>query len=247
MKVPAELFELLNTAREFSEATGGIFDVTVGPLMEVWRKAGEANQLPDSKRLAQALAVVGFRNLVLCRPDQAELALAGMSVDLGGIGKGYAVDRVAEMLRAAGVAAALVNFGGSSISAVGAPPGKIGWEIAVQDGEKRLRGTIRLRDGALSTSGSMGRWWTIEGKKYGHLINPISGTPITEMRTAMVITPSATQAEALTKPLVVLGKGALPGVEKFSHTDAMVITATGLPVFSSQFRSRLFWKEFSEK
>lgn len=247
MKVPAELFALLVTAREFSEKTGGIFDVTVGPLMEVWRKAAEANQLPDSKRLAQALAVVGSRNLVLCRPDQAELALPGMSVDLGGIGKGYAVDRVVEMLRAAGVAAALVNFGGSSMSAIGAPPGKVGWEIAVQDDKKRLRGAIHLRDSALSTSSSMGRWWTIKGKKYGHLINPINGTPITEMRTAMVVTPSATQAEALTKPLVVLGKSALQALEKSSHTDAMVIAANGLSAFSKQFRSRLSWKEFSEK
>jgi FAD:protein FMN transferase len=247
MRVPAELFALLSTAREFSEKTGGIFDVTVGPLMELWRKAEEENRLPTGKHLAQALAAVSYRNLVLYRPDEAELTRGGMSVDLGGIGKGYAVDRVTDIMRAAGVATALINFGGSSMSAIGAPPGKRGWEITVQDTDDRLRGMIHLRDTALSTSGSMGRWWTIEGKKYGHLIHPISGTPITEARTAVVITRSATRAEALTKPLVLLGKNALPTIENFSDTEAIVLAASGEPAFSRQFRSRSSWKEISKK
>jgi FAD:protein FMN transferase len=247
MRVPAELFELLTSAREFSEKTGGSFDVTVGPLMELWQQAAADNRLPSGKRLAQTLAAVGYRNLVLRRPDEVELARAGMSVDLGGIGKGYAVDRVTEIFRTAGVSAALINFGGSSMSAIGAPPGKHDWEIAVQDTDDRLRGAIHLRDAALSTSSSMGRWWRIEGKKYGHLIHPMSGIPITEGRTAMVITRSATRAEALTKPLVLLGKSALPIVEKFSHTEAIVLPASGAPAFSRQFRTQSSWRDISKK
>jgi FAD:protein FMN transferase len=246
-RVPAELFELLTAAREFSEKTGGIFDVTIGPLMELWRQAAEDNRLPSRKRLAQALAAVGYRNLRLCSPDGVELARSDMNIDLGGIGKGYAVERVTQMFKAAGVSTALINFGGSSMSAIGAPPGRNGWQIAVKGTDGHLRGTIRLRDTALSTSGSMGRWWNINGKKYGHLINPLSGTPTTEARTALVVARSATRAEALTKPLVLLGKMALSTIEKFSDTEAVVMPDNGAPSFSRQFRSRSSWKEIFQQ
>lgn len=247
MRVPVELFELLTTANEYSEKTGGIFDVTVGPLMELWRKAAEENRLPRETDLARALSAVGYRNLTLRRPYEVELTRAGMSVDFGGIGKGYAVDRVTDILRGAGATAALINFGGSSISAIGAPPGKHDWEIAVQDTDNRLRGAIHLRDSALSTSSSMGRWWTIGGKKYGHLIHPMSGVPITEARTAAVISRSATQAEALTKPLVLLGKSALSTIDRFPRAQAIVLPASGAPALSRQFSSRSSWKEIFQR
>lgn len=227
LRVPPELFEILACAREFSEKTGGIFDVTVGPLIELWRHAAEENRRPSERLLSRAVSAVGYRKLRLEQPDWADLTEAGMRIDLGGIGKGYAVDRATERLKAAGVAAALINFGGSSMSAIGAPPGTPAWEIAVQDTDGRVRGAIQLRDAALATSSSMGRWWTIAGKKYGHLIHPISGAPVTEARTAVVISPSATQAEALTKPLVLLGDRAPTTIEKFSGTGAIVLPASG--------------------
>lgn len=247
MRVPVELFELLSAARELSEKTKGVFDITVGPLMELWRRAAEESRVPNVKQLAAALAAVGYQNLALYGPDEANLTLSGMKIDLGGVGKGYAVDRVANLLRAAGVSAALINFGGSSMSAIGAPPGKTGWQIAVQDSDGQLRGVIYLRDTALSTSGSMGRWWSIKGKQYGHLINPLSGYPVTAKRVATVVTRSATEAEALTKPLVLLGKNALPTIENFPRAEAVVIPERGAPSFSGQFRSRSSWKEISTR
>jgi thiamine biosynthesis lipoprotein ApbE len=89
----------------------------------------------------------------------------------------------------------------------------------------------------------MGRWWAINGKKYGHLINPFNSMPITEARTALIVTPSATRAEALTKPLVLLGQMALFTVEKFPDTEAVVLPDKSTPVFSREFRSRSSWKE----
>src|SRR5207249_9479318 len=142
---------------------------------------------------------VGYNKLQLYDNRQAELP-AGMKVDVNGIAKGYAVDRVADLFRAAGVSAALINFGGSSIYALGTPPEKTGWEIGVQGTDGKLRGVIVLSEMALSTSGSMGHFWTHRGKKYGHVIDPIKGLPVTESRMATVITSSATDAEALTKP-----------------------------------------------
>jgi thiamine biosynthesis lipoprotein len=245
-RVPLELFELLKTARAFSENTGGIFDVTVGRLMELWSKAAETNRLPSGKQLTETLAAVGYRNVVLHGTDEVELADNGTKIDLGGIGKGFAVDYVAERLRAQGITSALINFGGSSIAAIGTPPRKPGWEVAVQGADGRLRGTLCLRDRALSTSGSMGRSWIIEGKKYGHLINPLTGFPVTEGRVATVLAASATQAEALTKPLILLGKNALPIVNKFSDSEAVVMPESGAPLYSRRFRSMAFWKNISK-
>lgn len=169
-----------------------------------------------------------------------------MTIDLGGVGKGYATDRMTKLLKSSGVRAALVNFGGSSVSAIGVPPGRSGWKIALQDTEGRLRGTIRLRDTALSTSGAMGRWWIIGGKKYGHLIHPLSGVPISEPRMATVISPSATLAEALTKPLVLIGRSAIPIVEKFANAVFMVIPEKGPPLFSGQFRNQSSWIDITK-
>jgi thiamine biosynthesis lipoprotein len=247
MRVPVELFELLASSRELGEKTGGMFDVTVGPLMELWQKAAAKNQVPSASEFNQARSLVNYRNLSLHRPDEAALIRSGMNIDLGGIGKGYAVDRMTKILQASGVSAALINFGGSSMSTIGAPPGKISWEIAVQDSDGRLRGAIHLRDLALSTSASMGHGWSIDGKKYGHLIHPLTGVPITEARMATVITPSATLAEALTKPLVLIGASAMRIVEKFADCEAVVIPQSGAPSLSRQFRSRSSWKEIPSR
>ncbi len=242
-RLPAELFELLRAARGHSASTGGYFDVTVGPLVELWRETLSRSQLPDQEMLAQARHRVGFEKLKIYDGGEAELLVAGMKIDLGGIGKGYAVDRVAERIRAAGVGSALINFGGSSIYAVGTPPEKKGWEIGIQDTEGLLRGVIRLRDMALSTSGSMGHSWTVGSKRYGHLIDPKIGMPMIELRMATVITPSATAAEALTKPLAILGGKAISMAERLSKTEAVVISQHGPLIFSNGFRSKAAWRE----
>ena len=246
MHVPTELFDLLKTARALSEKTDGLFDVTVGSLMELWSEAAEANQLPSERQLNALLAMMGYRNLVLHNAEEAEIRHRDVKIDFGGIGKGFAVDRVVERLRAQQVTSALINFGGSSMAAIGAPPGERSWQVAVQDAAGRLRGLLYLRDNSLSTSGSMGRWWSIKGKRYGHLINPRSGYPVTEKRVATAVTRSATQAEALTKPLVLLGKKALPTVEKFSNAAAVVISETGAASFSREFRVIASWKDISQ-
>lgn len=240
--VPPELYELLEIAQRFSAYTAGDFDVTVGPLMELWRENAARGRLPDAKTLEGALRRVGYRKLQLHDGRSAELLLPRMSIDLGGIGKGYAVDRVAQRLKASGVGSALINFGGSSIFALGDPPGKRGWEIGLQGTDGGLSGVIRLRDMALSTSGSMGRFWTIGGKRYGHLIDPGSGAPVLASRLATVVTASATVAEALTKPLVLRGGKALPVATRLGGTEAVVISANGPPLFSRGFETQTHWQ-----
>jgi thiamine biosynthesis lipoprotein len=243
VKLAADLYNLLRIARGFSAQTNGYFDVTVGPLMELWRENLSQGRLPGRDAVARARHKVGFEKLKIYESGDAELILPGMKVDLGGIGKGYAVDRIAARFKAAGISSALINFGGSSIYGMGIPPREMGWKIGIQSVAGRLRGIVYLRDMALSTSGSMGHSWTVGGKHYGHLINPRNGMPITESRMATVIAPSATVAEALAKPLAILGGEALPMVERLSHTEAVVFSEHGPLRLSNDFRSKALWLE----
>lgn len=245
--LPAELFELLQISRRLSAKTAGYFDVTVGPLMELWKQCSREGRRPDATHLAQALARVGYEKLLLSDDHAAELRRAGMKIDLGGIAKGYAVDRIADRLRPAGVAAALINFGGSSIEAIGSPPGQSGWEIGVQGPAGDIRGVIYLRDLALSTSGSMGRYFTVGKQKYGHLINPKTGLPVSEPRVASVITPSATTAEALTKPLALLGDRGISLIRSFPNSQAVVIPQSGPLSFTDGFPGLSSWQEIDAR
>jgi FAD:protein FMN transferase len=238
-----DLYEILKIALLLSAKTAGYFDVTVGPLVELWRESLSSGFLPSREAVTRTRTLVGYGKLKLAGSGAAELLAPEMKIDLGGIGKGYAVDRVANLLKAARVISGLINFGGSSIYAIGAPPGQHGWKIGIQGTDEKLRGIIYLRDMALSTSGSMGHSWMIGGKRYGHLINPKNGMPMIQARMATVITPSATIAEALTKPLVILGSNALPMAKELPQTEAVVIPERGPMSFSSGFRSKSLWRE----
>ena len=244
--LPWELYELLTVARRFSVITSGDFDVTVGPLITLWRNHAALGRLPDRDNLAQVLQFVGYEKLRLYNDRFAELQLRGMNIDLGGIGKGYAVDWIVNRVKAAGVHSALINFGGSSIYALGTPPGKPGWEIGIKGPDEKVRGMIYLHDMALSTSGSMGKFWTIAGKKYGHLIDPKNGTPVLEPRVATAIAATATVAEALTKPLVLRGKTGIRLLTRLPGTEALVISEDGVLSYSAGFRSLTNWQEIPE-
>ena len=242
--VPPEIYELLMMCRELAKKTGGAFDVTVGPLIELWRNAGERNRLPSGSEMASVLSRVGYDKLALEGPNEVTLRYSGMAIDFGGVGKGYAVDRVVSFLRRAGVTSGLINFGGSSIAAIGAPSGETYWDIAIGNAEDRLYGSIGLRDQALATSESMGRSWVINGKEYGHLVDPLSGLAVTQRRLATVVVANATLAEALTKPLILRGTSALALIGRFPSADAIVIPPIGTPSMSENFGRRSLWKEF---
>ena len=241
--LPWELYELLMVARRFSGLTLGDFDITVGPLIDFWREHAALGRLPDPNNLAQILRQVGYEKLRLYNDRSAELELPGMKIDLGGIGKGYAVDRVVDRVKAAGIRSALINFGGSSIYALGTPPGKPDWAIGIKGPDEQVRGVIYLHDMALSTSGSMGKFWTIAGKRYGHLIDPKNGTPVLEPRVATAVAATATVAEALTKPLVLRGKTGIRLLARLPGTEALVISEDGVLSYSAGFRSLTNWQE----
>jgi thiamine biosynthesis lipoprotein len=213
--VPPALGQIVADSVELSRRTRGSFDVSVGPLVELWTRAARRGRTPSDVELARARARVGSERLVVSVDAGTVVLEPGMSIDLGGIAKGWALDRMRERLRARGIERALLSFGHSSILAVGAPPGASGWRILLQDGEGSYAGIVTLRDATLSVSGSFGRVSRIGGRDYGHVIDPRTGEPLTEGRQAAVLAPTGASAEALSKALLVLDTAGWPSITAF--------------------------------
>jgi thiamine biosynthesis lipoprotein len=204
MTVDPELALLLQRSLDFAALTEGSFDVTVGPLVELWIEAAVRGALPDDDELARARSRVGAGAIAVHGPDRVELRRAGVRVDLGGVAKGFALDRMRDALRARRIPDALVSFGQSSTLALGAPPDASGWRLLVRGPDGAGLGVITLRDQSLSVSSSFGHWLEIEGRRYGHVIDPRSGMPLTRALQAHVVAQDASLAEALTKALLIL-------------------------------------------
>ncbi len=203
-QVDPEVVEILKLSIAYSELTRGAFDVTIGPLVDLWVEAADRNAPPTAAELASARLRVGADRISAISGDGVSFAGEGMKLDLGGIAKGYALDRMLPLLERHGIESALLNFGQSSSWAVGAPAGSPGWRLLVRGPEGRFAGLITLRDQALSVSGSQGQWVEIGGRRYGHIIDPRSGEPLMRARQAVVVSQRAALAEALSLALLVL-------------------------------------------
>jgi len=203
-----EMFSLLQTCLEYSKRSGGTFDITVGPLMRACGFFRGQGRYPAPWQLDRARGKVGWQKVQLDASARTiHFAVEGMELDLGGIGKGYAVDRVIGQLRAAGVKAAMVDAGSSTIYALGAPPGKDGWLVRVPKPGNRSQtiSTVVLRDESLSTSGSYEKFFRLNGRTYCHIMDPRTGEPVEGMLQATVIAADGTTTEALSKPMFVMG------------------------------------------
>lgn len=207
--VSPELFQLLAACLDYSRESEGAFDITVGPLMNVWGFYKGTGHLPHRAEILGALRNVGYRNIVL-DPAHCTVRLArpGVSLDPGGIGKGYAVDRIVSVLKSGGIASALVSAAGSSIYALGAPPGESGWPLRLKDprNPSKSAAAVSLRDKSMSTSGNYEKFFFAEGKLYSHIMDPRTGYPSQGMLQASVIAPRTIDSEAWTKPYYINGR-----------------------------------------
>jgi thiamine biosynthesis lipoprotein len=200
-KVSPELLAFLKRATECCDASGGAFDVTVGALMRQWGFRGGKARQPADEELKRAREARGFRidgeNVTLTK---------GALLDPGGLGKGWAVDRAVAELKKSGISAATVDFG-STVHALGAPPGASGWVVGIRDpfDSDRLIGTVTLKDESLSTSGSYERFVEIDGEKFCHILDPRSGRPVAGMASVSVVGPSGSETDFLSTSLFVLG------------------------------------------
>jgi FAD:protein FMN transferase len=208
VRVDPELFTFLAEALRYARESGGAFDVTVGPLMKAWGFFRGGGHLPSERELAAARAAVGYRHVILNRREgTVSFDHPGVQLDLGGIAKGYAVDRVVALLRHAGVQAALVSAGGSTVYALGAPPGEEGWPVEIADpvdaGAVAFR--TRLRDRALSISGSAEKSFQRDGVTYSHIMDPRAGRPVRGMLGVAVLAETGTAGDALDNVFFVWG------------------------------------------
>jgi len=207
--VTQEMFDLLAACVEYSRESEGAFDITVGPLMKVWGFYKGTGRLPHRAEILGAMERVGYRNIVLDATHRTvQFAKQGAELDPGGIGKGYAVDRMVEVLKQYGIQTALVSASGSSIYGLGAPPGEKGWKVEIRDpkNEKKSVVEVYLKDESMSTSGNYEKFFRAEGRIYSHIMDPRTGWPAQGVLSVSAITPRTIDSEAWTKPLFVNGR-----------------------------------------
>ena len=207
--VSRELFQLLAACVEYSRESEGAFDITVGPLMKVWGFYKGTGHLPHRAEIRGALGKVGYRNILLDAPHSSvRFTQRGVEIDPGGIGKGYAVDRMAAVLKSNGIQSALISAAGSSIYALGTPPGEPGWQLQIKDPKNPSKSvaTVALKDASMSTSGNYEKFFYAEGKLYSHIMDPRTGYPSQGMLQASVISPNTIDSEAWTKPYYIMGR-----------------------------------------
>jgi thiamine biosynthesis lipoprotein len=236
-----DLFHVLWRANSWSEKTGGAFDVTVGPVVRLWRRARRRRQLPSKQRLEEARKAVGYRNLRL-NPDKQTAAMlkADMRLDLGGIAKGYAVDEALRTLRGLGIRRALVN-GSGDIGAGDPPPGKPGWTVGVAPlkpgGKPSL--LLSIADQAVATSGDAFQYVEIDGRRYSHIVDPHTGLGLSDHSSVTIVAPKCTTADALASSVSVLGpRKGLALVERTKDAAALIVRKPGKKV--ETYRSERF-------
>lgn len=209
VRVSPETFRLLECARTLADRTDGAFDVTAGPLVRAWGFHGGKGRSPEPGAVEDAMGRTGWDRVILDAASYTvRLTVAGAMLDLGALGKGYALDRAAERLREVGVESALLHGGTSSIVAIGAPPEGAEWPVALAEGPNGEQGMIvGLRDETLSVSAGWGRSFVDdEGRSLGHVLDPRTGCPVSGTRMAAVAFPSAADSDALSTALLVLGE-----------------------------------------
>jgi len=191
----------LKTSLEISEKTGGLFDVSLGTLTRLWRKAREAKKLPSRTDLAVARSNAGFK-LIEYKNDKIRFRKPGVQLDFGGIGKGIAVDEAFESLERSGFKAILVA-GGGDLRAGGPPPGRQAWRIGIASVSAHHSGSfVEIRDRALSTSGDLEQFIEIENRRYSHIIDPRTGLGSRERKVVTVTANNSATADAMATALV---------------------------------------------
>lgn len=210
--VGKELLKLIHRSREAWELTGGAFDPTIGPLMQAWGLVDLEARTPDSSELSRLLEC---RGMDLVEVDQETCAVSftrpGVSLDLGAIGKGYAADQIANLLKDRGVEAGAILSGRSTVLAWGLPAEEDSWQVEVchPGNEDETLCRLEMLPGALSTSSAAERFVRSEGKTYGHIIDPRDGLPTSTIEGATIWTPQAALGDVLSTALFILGREAL--------------------------------------
>ncbi len=219
--VSAELREVLVKALECAQLTDGAFDPTLGPCVRLWKKSLRLGKLPDAATLAKTLQSCGWQKLKLTERGVIK-TVEGMRIELGGIGKGVGVSKMAELLKNAGILSFCIDTT-SDICLGAPPPGKAGWSVKVKDGAEEQE--ILVRNACISTSGGGRQSALIDGVRYAHVLNPKTGLGMTECRQVSVMTDDAALSDALATA------GGVQSREAFEQTVARIKGARILAAF----------------
>ncbi len=241
--VSADMRNVLESARQISEWTNGRFDVTFGALSGHWKfDHDQDNRLPDMKEVRRRLSLIDYRAIQI---DHAAgtvfVARKGMSIHLGGIGKGYAVDRAADMLRARGVHNFLIQSGGD-IYAGGLKDGRP-WRLGIQDprgAANRSFAELELSDGTFSTSGDYERFFIAGGRRYHHILDPSTGEPAHGARSVTIVTNRAVLADGLSTGVFILGPQAgMDLIERLPDVEGVIVSDRNEVLISSGLRDAI--------
>ena len=241
--VSAEVREVLKTARQMSEWTGGKFDVTFGALSGLWKfDHDQDGVIPDMGEVRRRLPLIDYRAIQIDDPaGTVFLSRKGMSMHLGGIGKGYAIDRGAAILRRRGVRDFMIHSGGDMY--VGGMKDGRPWRLGIQDprgAAARIFAEVALSDGALSTSGDYERTFMKNGRRFHHILDPATGEPARGCRSVTIVSNRAILADGLSTGVFILGPDAgMALIERLPDVEAVIVSDRNEVLISSGLRNTL--------
>ena len=242
--VSADVREALRAARQVSESTGGKFDVTFGALSDIWRfdRQNQDGTVPTADEIRARLPLIDYREIEIDdRAGTVFVRRKGMRVHLGGIGKGYAVERAADLLRRAGLRDFLIQAGGD-LYVAGRKEGRP-WRLGIADPRRpdlRSFATIELTDSTFSTSGDYARFFMKDGVRYHHILDPSTGQPARGCRSVTIVADSPTLADGLSTGVFVLGPVAgMALIERLPHVEGVIVSATNEVLVSSGLKGKL--------
>jgi thiamine biosynthesis lipoprotein len=240
VKVSPETMEVIKKAQEISELSEGSFDMTVGPLTQLWRMAREKGIPPSTKDVKEKLDLVNFRDVSINHEGKVFLKKKGMAVDLGGIAKGYAVDRAFELLRSLGYKHLIVNAGGDL--RVGGTKNDQPWSIGIQDPRvsQKIMAKVLVSDTAVATSGDYEKFFIHQDKRYHHIFNPRDGFPTEGNQSVTVVCKDGITADALATAVFVLGpeKG-YSLCQRLEGVECLIVDKEGKIKFSPGLKGRI--------
>ncbi len=227
VKVPVDLYRVIEESDKYSKLSGGKYDITVAPLVDMWKAALRGDRVASQAEQEKLRACVGYEKIELIPPDMVEFHSPCLRIDVGSIGKGYAVDRAVDILRANGIKNALVDAGQSSIYGMGAPPGQSAWEVHLRDPSNRVDPTVMLNENSVSTSEQTPPS-LLGNETAGHIIDPDNGKPLETKYALSIVVKTGTASDALSTALLLLGpeKGKAI-VKQIADAAAIWVSADG--------------------
>ncbi|MFQ6079649.1 MAG: FAD:protein FMN transferase [Thermodesulfobacteriota bacterium] len=239
--VSADVLKVIQRAEEISRASEGYFDITIGAVLDLWGFEENGGRLPAKGEVSEALDAIGYKAIhVDERESTVELKKKGMRIDLGGIAKGYAVDRAVELLKARGYRNMIVNAGGDIRVSGRKTHGP--WVIGIQDPRDRSRilATVDAEDISVATSGDYERYFVREGKRYHHLLNPFTGFPARQCRSVTILAEDALSADGLATAVFVIGpRKGLHLIEAMEGVEGLIVSSAGEIIQSEGLKGKV--------